>query len=196
MTQRPQHDSLKDLWTSEAVRASTDDILALAEESDRQQRRARFAHYIVYAVAILVTCYLEIQGSFRMPGALFVFLIGSVIWGEWRRRQREKMSNSIGLETPESAVIRAIAETRHTLKSSRMLYAGLPIGVLAGFLAGPLLSRRQASSNTADWIDVLIIVSAVVLIIASVLFGVRLARKCQERLTILNSRRKDLEKKM
>src|SRR5271154_6290061 len=137
MTSMPEHDPLVSLWQT----APKPDKQYLLQDLQRLNRLHQRLYRIVFAIMCgtsLLLIFEEATGRVTTHGALSViWILGLVLGVVWHRRARCNRSDAITLDTV-SLLKFMIGRAKRDLRIARWLYAGVPCGALAGFLAGKL----------------------------------------------------------
>jgi hypothetical protein len=148
MTSPPPHDPLAALWQT-APKPDTQHLVQDLQRLNRLHRRlSRSVLAIVCGIAILLI-FEEATGRVATHGALSaIWILGLVLGAAWRRRARCSRADALTLDTV-SLLKFMIARAKSDLLVARCLYAGVPCGAVAGFVAMKLAGIGGAPSVMA-----------------------------------------------
>jgi hypothetical protein len=137
MTTMPEQDPLVSLWQT----AAKPDKQYLLQDLQRLNRLHQRLYRIVFAImcgTALLLIFEEATGRVTTHGTLSViWTLGLVLGVLWHRRAQCNHSDAIALDTV-SLLKFMIARAKRDLRIARCLYAGVPCGAVAGFLAAKL----------------------------------------------------------
>jgi hypothetical protein len=148
MTSSPPHDPLVALWQT-APKPDTHHLLQDLQRLNRlHQRHNRTVLAIVCGIALLLI-FEEATGRVTSHGILSViWTLGLVIGLAWHRRARCNRSDALTLDTV-SLLKSMIARAKSDLFVARCLYAGVPLGAVAGFVVAKLAGFGASPSARA-----------------------------------------------
>jgi len=177
MTSLPPHDPLVTLWQT----APKPDTQHLLQDLQRLNRLHQQLNRIVFAIMCgtsLLLIFEEATGRVTTHGTLSViWIFGLVLGVVWHRRARCNRSDAITLDTV-SLLKFMIARAKRDLRIARWLYAGVPCGAVAGFLAVKLAGIGASPNAIAvpPHLHLIETGARVAALIAMTVIGVILAR--------------------
>ncbi|MCU1238322.1 MAG: hypothetical protein JWP63_6289 [Candidatus Solibacter sp.] len=130
----PPQDPFIALWQT-APKPDTQRLLRDLELSDRLHRRTNLSVFAILCGVTLLFIFEEATGRVATHGALsFLWILGLVFGMVLRRRARCHGVDALRLDTVRLLEF-MIARAKRDLLIARCLYAGVPCGAAAGFLA-------------------------------------------------------------
>jgi hypothetical protein len=134
MTSLPPQDPLVALWQT-APKPDTQHLMQDLQRVNRVHQRLNRIVFAILCGTALLLIFEEATGRVTTHGALSViWILGLVLGVVWHRRARCSRSDAITLDTV-SLLKFMIARAKRDLRIARWLYAGVPCGAVAGFLA-------------------------------------------------------------
>jgi hypothetical protein len=148
MTSSSPHDPLVTLWQT-APKPDAQRLVRDLQRSNRlHQRLNRTVVAIMFGISLLLI-FEEATGRVETHGALSVIWILGLACGViWRRRARCNRSDALTLDTL-SLLKFMIARAKSDLLVARCLYAGVPLGTVAGFVIAKLAGIGASPSASA-----------------------------------------------
>jgi hypothetical protein len=195
MSSSPASDPLVALWQS----ARKPDAHKLSADVQRADRMHTTLYQTVFGVCVLVGVLLAFEEATQRiatHGVLTVVWAIAIAGGAlWHRRAQAGLADVLTLDTRQMLTA-MIARTKRGLLLARCLYAGTPLGALAGFAimrgADLAFGWQQASGASANLALVQTAAGVGVLLIMMVC-GVALARIHHRQLQDLEQKLKALE---
>jgi hypothetical protein len=137
MTSLPPHDPLVALWQT-APEPDTHHLLQDVQRLNRLHQRLNRSLLAILCGIALLLIFEEATGRIASHGILSViWTLGLVIGLIWHRRARCNRSDALTLDTV-SLLKLMIARAKSDLFVARCLYAGVPLGAVAGFVVAKL----------------------------------------------------------
>lgn len=177
MTSMPGDDPLVSLWQSAPGPDTRDLVQDLQRLNRLHQRLSRIVFAIICGTSLLLI-FEEATGRFTTHGMLSViWILGLALGVAWHRRARCNRSDAITLDTV-SLLRFMIARAKRDLRIARWLYAGVPCGAVAGFLAVKLAGIGASPNAIAvpPRLHLIEMGARVAALIAMMVIGVILAR--------------------
>jgi hypothetical protein len=184
---------IETLWQSQAPVVDSDAVLNHIRSEMRAQRLLDIAYAAVIGLSLVLTGYFELAGAYRFPWLLFGAVAASgVAFTWWRIRQRTRLPETASL-APKAMLRFALRQARTTYQVAQGLYTVLPLGLAAGYVAGPLFSSVDNEFVRPLWLKLLMFVATAALFTIVIVAGVRMARAARQRLTTLEQRLVDFD---
>ena len=137
MTPLPPDDPLVALWQT-APKPDTHHLLQDLQRLNRLHQRLNRSLLAILCGISLLLVFEEATGRVASHGVLSaIWIIGLVIGVLWHRRAQCNRSDALTLDTV-SLLKFMIARAKSDLFVARCLYAGVPLGAVAGFLVAKL----------------------------------------------------------
>ncbi|MEO0878547.1 MAG: hypothetical protein AAFY22_02440 [Pseudomonadota bacterium] len=185
----PEND-LGALWRSDAAAFDPADLRKDIEKDDRLRQYIFIGTLIVSALIFIWIVWLATRGVFRAPFLLPALIALSFLREVWRWRRSHRRTPEVASLDPGALLEVSIEKAKKTLRTARMLYAGNPSFVALGILLGPLFVSADAPTKSLDPLINYVAVGIIVLIIASVGVGLRMASTAKTRIAALTERLK------
>lgn len=177
MTSLPPNDPLVTLWRT-APKPDTQHLLQDLQRVNRVHQRLNRIVFVIMCGTSLPLIFEEATGRFTTHGALSViWILGLVLGVVWHRRARCNRSDAMTLDTV-SLLKFMIARAKRDLRIARWLYAGVPCGAVAGFLAAKLagIGAPPNASAVPPHLHLIETGARVAVLIAMTVSGLILAR--------------------
>jgi hypothetical protein len=181
-------DPLIALWQT-APKPNTHDLVEDLQRLNRLHHRLdQSVTAILCGIAILLM-FEEATGRVGSHGVLSViWTLGLVIGLVWHRRARGKRAGALTLDTVSLLKV-MIARAKSDLLVARCLYAGVPLGALAGFWVMKLVGPAKSVDPRLQLIQVGAGVAALTIMIVA---GVILARSRHDQAVRLSDKLKSI----
>lgn len=176
------------LWRSQRPAVNTADILRHIDAGKRAQRLLDASYAAVIVLSLTLTGYLELAGAFRFPWILFGLVAVSAAGYVFRRIADARRLPETASLPPRPMLEFALRQAKLTFRVARALYTVLPAGVIAGYLAGPLLTDSSSEFGRPFWLKLLMVGSAALVLGIVVVAGWRIARAASRRIEVLRDR--------
>lgn len=188
----PPDDDLARLWQSEAPAFDPKEVRSVIDHDRRLQRLTVNLCILGGVLVLAFVVWIESQGVTRAPYLLSALIAASILWQvRVTIRARRRMPDVASL-SPERLLRHAIARARTTLRNARLLYIGNPMGVLIGFLLGPIIAAEPADDRAMLVGTLAIALAFLAAVIVGALFGLRMARSARHRIAVLEERLKNV----
>lgn len=196
MTSSSSPDPLVALWTT----APMPDAQKIVADVRRAQRMHDTLYRTVLGLCVLLAllfAFEEATQRIETRGALTIVWVLAIAGGVvWHQRSRARFVDALTLETPQMLSY-MIARTKRGLTIARYLYAGTPLGALAGgaitWVADGAFGWRQAGGAISPSLALIQTGAAAVTLLAMIACGIVLARMLHRQLRDLEGKLKDAE---
>jgi hypothetical protein len=194
MTSFPPNDPLIDLWQT-APKPDPQNLLRDLERLKRLHLRLNRSVLAILVGFSLLLIFEEASSRIATRGVLSVaWILSLVIGAVWQRRARCRRLDALTLDTI-SLLKSMLARAKSDLFIARCLYAGVPLGALAGFLALKLAGIGASPSAKAidPRLHMLQTGAGVAVLIAMMVAGIVLERSRRLQVHELSEKLKGIE---
>jgi len=186
--------NLSDVWQSDAPAFETEDILMYVEIEQRSETHLGWVFIAVNVMALAASLYVELLGELKLPGVLFGMVACAAVAQYWSFRRLRRSRPAIARLSPLDGLKHALEAARRNLKLARGLQFWLPAGVIAGYVAGPLLRHESGGVEPLEWLDATVLVVCVAVLAAAIAVGTLIAPDAKYRISVLLARLEHFEK--
>ncbi|GLQ20780.1 hypothetical protein ACFFUB_01835 [Algimonas porphyrae] len=168
---------LQSLWQSSAPPLDADKLIARLQKQNRALRRVNRISFAVSLISLIVILALEFLGRIPTKGLLSLLGAGGLIWSVWKYRRDKARLIAAYSEEPGKLLPFLIKRTR-AARNLGLYFLLTPLPSIGlGYGVGYLFDRAGHEDAANPDILLAIIVPALLLVAALMIYGYRLARR-------------------